>query len=123
MSGHRGALPVLLMGRSTLPKSVIETLQAAGATEEMISAARVAFVAYEDGYRAKTAARQRAFRARRRNVTRNEATQCDAAPPIERNVTPDGRNLRVRLLPRERFRSLARFFRARHLPGTTAIWS
>jgi hypothetical protein len=52
---------VLLMRRPTLPLTVVEALQAAGATEEMISVARVAFVAYEGGYRAKTAARQRPY--------------------------------------------------------------
>jgi hypothetical protein len=58
------------MSRDTLPKSVIEALQAAGATEEMISAARVAFVALEKGRRARAAARQKAYRDRKRNITR-----------------------------------------------------
>jgi hypothetical protein len=57
----------------------------------MIAAAAGAFGTWENVPRIKAAARQRAFRAQKRNVTRNEATQCDAAPTIERNVTPDGR--------------------------------
>jgi hypothetical protein len=83
------------MSRDTLPKAVIEALQATGATEEMIAAARVAFVAYEDGYRAKAAARQRACRARKRHVTRNEASQSpiesvtDAIDASHGNVDPD----------------------------------
>jgi hypothetical protein len=57
------------MSRDTLPKSVIEALQATGATEEMISAARVAFGTCQDGYRAKGRERQRARRARTSHVT------------------------------------------------------
>ena len=61
------------MSRDTLPLAVVKALQAAGATEEMISAARVAFVALEDVPRrqggrprkyAHRPARQRAYRRR-----------------------------------------------------------
>jgi hypothetical protein len=50
---------VSLMSRDTLPKSVIEALQAAGATKEMISAARVAFGTCQDNARTGIAPRLR----------------------------------------------------------------
>src|SRR6516225_6008380 len=78
-----------MMARATFLPAVVEALKAAGATEEMIAAAVGAFGAWEDAPRAKAAARQRACRARKRNVTRNGAQQRDVTPPIERDVTRD----------------------------------
>ena len=50
--------------RATLPLAVVNALQAAGATEEMIAAASGAFGTWENVPRAQAAARQRARRAR-----------------------------------------------------------
>jgi hypothetical protein len=76
------------MSRDTLPLAVAKALQAAGATREMISAARVAFGTCQDGYRAKGAARQRALRERRRsNVTPRDAREISGADLTPRDVT------------------------------------
>jgi hypothetical protein len=83
-----------MMARATLPHSVVDALKGAGATEEMIAAAAGAFGAWENIPRAKAAARQRAFRARKRNVTR-DAPQRAVAP---RDVTLNGLNLRTLLI-------------------------
>jgi hypothetical protein len=74
-----------MMVRTNFPLAVVEALKGAGATEEMIAAAVGAFGAWEDVPRAKAAARQRAYRSRQRNVTR------DKAPPVTHVPSLKGR--------------------------------
>jgi hypothetical protein len=74
------------MARATLPQSVVEALQAAGATEEMIAAASGAFGTLWAEQRAKATERQRECRARKRA---REAAQCDVTPTAGRDVTRD----------------------------------
>jgi hypothetical protein len=45
---HGSPGPMVLMARATLPQSVVEALQGAGATEEMIAATSVAFGTWEN---------------------------------------------------------------------------
>jgi hypothetical protein len=94
---------VSLMSRDTLPKSVIEALQATGATKEMISAARVAFGTCQEGYRAKARERKRAWRARASHVTQGAiklglGDEIQARDETRVETPPDGRNLRARLI-------------------------
>jgi hypothetical protein len=68
-----------MMVRTALPLAVVEALQGAGATEEMIAAASGAFRALGAAQRAKATERQRECRARKRA---RKAAQCDGVTPM-----------------------------------------